>query len=75
MTSYVSGVTTKVNIMSIHDNGKLVHYCGLRLGYGYLAHIMKRTDEKRWMKRARYPCQCIQKGARGGGGGEIERER
>ena len=54
----VAGETNRANIFSIHEPGKLLHYAGLLLGNGYFSDIIQRTEDLRWMKRARYPCVC-----------------
>lgn len=49
------GETHRSQILTLHSNGKFFCVCGLLFGYGAFSDLIKRTDELRWMKRARYP--------------------
>ncbi|KAK7101221.1 ceramide kinase-like isoform X2 [Littorina saxatilis] len=51
----IRGEIKRTNIFSIHEPEKLIHYAGLLFGNGFFSKLIKRTDELRWMKRARYP--------------------
>ncbi|XP_076441526.1 ceramide kinase-like protein [Babylonia areolata] len=42
------------NMFAIHEAQKLAHYCGLFYASGIFSSLMKRSEELRWMKRARY---------------------
>ncbi|KAL8584580.1 hypothetical protein ACOMHN_002310 [Nucella lapillus] len=55
----IRGETRRTNIFSVHESRKLIHYAGLLLGNGYFSLMIQRTDELRWMKRARYPYAMV----------------
>ncbi|RUS84240.1 hypothetical protein EGW08_007992 [Elysia chlorotica] len=43
-----------LNIVTVHEPGKLVGVCGLAFGIGLITDLLKHSDERRWMKKARY---------------------
>lgn len=51
----IRGELCRNNIFSIHEAGKLISYSGLLIANGFFSTLIKRTDELRWMRRARYP--------------------
>lgn len=55
----IRGETRRTNIFSVHESRRLIHYAGLLIGNGYFSLMIQRTDELRWMKRARYPYAMV----------------
>ncbi|XP_025109577.1 ceramide kinase-like isoform X3 [Pomacea canaliculata] len=51
----IRGESHLVNMNAIFEPGKLIHYSGLHLGYGFFSEIIKKSEDRRWMKKARYP--------------------
>ncbi|KAK7495867.1 hypothetical protein BaRGS_00012857 [Batillaria attramentaria] len=47
------GETNGTGVFSVHEPGKLIHYCGILLGYGLYPDMMDKIDSLRWMKKAR----------------------
>ncbi|GFR97769.1 ceramide kinase [Elysia marginata] len=43
-----------LNIVTVHEPGKLVGICGLAFGIGLITDLIKHSDDRRWMKKARY---------------------
>ncbi|XP_046563979.1 ceramide kinase-like [Haliotis rubra] len=55
----IRGETIGFNIFGIYEPGKLLSYSGLLFAHGFSSAIIKKTDEKRWMKTFRYPYVMI----------------
>ncbi|XP_071118564.1 ceramide kinase-like [Haliotis cracherodii] len=51
----IRGETTGFNIFGIYEPGKLLSYSGLLFAHGFTSAVIKKTEEKRWMKTFRYP--------------------
>ncbi|XP_071117640.1 ceramide kinase-like [Haliotis cracherodii] len=51
----IRGEVNNFNIFGIYEPGKLVCFSGLLFAYGFFSDVIKKTDEKRWMKTFRYP--------------------
>ncbi|UYV79567.1 CERK [Cordylochernes scorpioides] len=48
------GQRVKVDVTSIHHNGKLIRYNSSFLGYGYFGDLMAESEKFRWMGPKRY---------------------
>ncbi|XP_041359185.1 ceramide kinase-like isoform X1 [Gigantopelta aegis] len=59
----IKGQTTDLGSMGIFEktntSSTLVSYTGLLFGYGFVADILVKTDERRWMRRMRYPVTLV----------------
>ncbi|XP_059155290.1 uncharacterized protein LOC131940601 [Physella acuta] len=51
----IRGEHHRVEIFSVYSNAKFLCVCTIIFGYGMFSDMIKRTDELRWMKKARYP--------------------
>ncbi|XP_067677417.1 ceramide kinase-like [Haliotis asinina] len=51
----IRGETVGFNIFGVYEPGKLLSYSGLLFAHGFSSALIKKTDEKRWMKTFRYP--------------------
>ncbi|GFN96636.1 ceramide kinase [Plakobranchus ocellatus] len=43
-----------VNIVTVYEAGRLFGVCGLAFGVGLISDLIKHSDDRRWMKKARY---------------------
>ncbi|KAK3794646.1 hypothetical protein RRG08_003791 [Elysia crispata] len=48
------GEIHSLNIVTVHEPGKIIGVCGLAFGIGLITDLLKHSDERRWMKKARY---------------------
>ncbi|PVD23491.1 hypothetical protein C0Q70_16763 [Pomacea canaliculata] len=55
----IRGESHLVNILAIFEPSKLIHYSGLHLGYGIFSELIKKSEDRRWMKKARYPYAIV----------------
>ena len=53
----MAGEIHPLNIVTVHAPGQLVGVCGLAFGIGLISDLLKHSDERRWMKKARYACK------------------
>ncbi|CAL1539942.1 unnamed protein product [Lymnaea stagnalis] len=51
----IRGENRRAEIFTVHSREKFVCISALVFGYGMFSDMIKRTDELRWMKKARYP--------------------
>ncbi|XP_059155299.1 ceramide kinase-like [Physella acuta] len=52
--SIVRGEQHRGQILTVHSDDKFICVSAMMLGYGLFSEIIKRSEELRWMKRARY---------------------
>ena len=57
----ITGEIHSLNIVTVHEPGKIIGVCGLAFGIGLITDLLKHSDERRWMKKARYVCMCAKK--------------
>ncbi|BFZ19400.1 hypothetical protein BsWGS_22439 [Bradybaena similaris] len=50
----IRGENHKAQVLTVHNCGKFVTLCGALFGYGSFSYATKRSEELRWMGRARY---------------------
>ncbi|XP_059155284.1 ceramide kinase 1-like [Physella acuta] len=55
----VRGEHHRGQIFTVHSDDKFICVSALVFGYGMFSDMIKRTDELRWMKRARYPYAAV----------------
>ena len=57
---YLAGEQHSGMVWTMYCRGKFLCVSGLLFAYGQWGDLIQKTDELRWMGRARYPCEFTQ---------------